>query len=166
MPQPGNGRRMGDARPVTDASEVLVSLAGEGERLRLPFGELVVRVPGEHTGGALSVVEMRLAPHSVGAARHVHHGHQEYFEVREGVMTFDLADGSREVGPDGVVSVPRGRPHGFRNDTAQWVTAVGMFTPAGYEQYFRDVDRLVRDGTEVTADVLADLRARYRTKSA
>lgn len=150
---------------MTDGPEVLVSEAGEGERLRLPFGEIVVRIPGEHTDGALSVVEMRLAPHSVGAAPHIHHGHQEYFEVREGVMTFDLGDVSRSVGPDGVVSVPRGRPHGFRNDTAQWVTAVGMFTPAGYEQYFRDVDRLVRDGAEVTPDVLATCRARYGTVS-
>jgi mannose-6-phosphate isomerase-like protein (cupin superfamily) len=148
---------------MADEPEVLVSEAGEGERLRLPFGELLVRIPGDHTGGALSVVEMRLAPGSVGAAPHVHHGHQEYFVVREGVMTFDLGDASREVGPDGMVTVPRGLPHGFRNDTAQWVTAIGMFTPAGYEQYFRDVARLVRDGAEVTADVLATLRARYRT---
>lgn len=148
---------------MTDGPGVLVSAAGEGERLRLPFGEMVVRVPGDHTEGALSVVEMRLAPNSIGAAPHVHHGHQEYFEVREGVMTFDLGGTSRAVGPDGIVSVPRGRPHGFRNDTAQWVMAVGMFTPAGYEQYFRDVDRLVRDGIEVTPDILAGLRARYRT---
>lgn len=144
--------------------DVVVSEAGEGERLVLPFGEVLVRLSGADTAGALSVVEMRLAPRTVGAAPHVHHGHQEYFEVREGELTFDLDGGSRTVGPDGVVSVPRGRAHGFRNQTDRWVTFVGMFTPAGYEDYFRGVARLVRDGVEVTPEVLAGLRAGYATE--
>jgi hypothetical protein len=65
-------------------------------------------VPGEHIGGALSVVQMRLTPRSVGAAFHVTTATRST-SVREGVMTFDLGDGSRDVGPDGVVSVARGR---------------------------------------------------------
>ncbi|MFC3686755.1 cupin domain-containing protein [Aquipuribacter hungaricus] len=145
--------------------DVVVGAAGEGERLVLPFGEVLVRLSGADTEGALSVVEMRLAPRTVGAALHVHHDHQEYFEVREGELTVDLAAGSRTVGPDGIVSVPRGHAHGFRNGTDRWTTFVGLFTPAGYEDYFREVARLAATGAAVTPDVLAGLRAGYGTEA-
>jgi len=145
---------------------VVVSEAGMGERLLVPFGEVVVRLAGVDTGGALSVVEMRLAPRTVGAEPHVHAAHEEYFAVREGELTFDLGGSSRTVGVDGLVSVPRGHAHGFRNEATAWTMFIGMFTPAGYEDYFRDVARLVGEGVEVTPGVLAGLRAGYGTSPA
>ena len=40
-----------------------------------------------------------------------------------------------------------------------------LYTPAGYEQYFRDVHAAVVAGEEATPDLLARLRARYDTTS-
>ncbi len=147
------------------APSAAVSPHGGGERLVLPWGEVLVRLTGAATEGGLSVVEMRLAPRTVGAAPHVHHGHQEHFQLREGELTFDLGEEVRTLGPGGLVSVPRGLAHGFRNTTDTWAVFVCLFTPGGYEGYFRDVARLAADGADVTPELLAGLRAGYATEA-
>jgi hypothetical protein len=38
-------------------------------------------------------------------------------------------------------------------------------TPAGYENYFRDVHAAVSAGAEATEELLAEFRGRYRTRS-
>lgn len=40
-----------------------------------------------------------------------------------------------------------------------------MYTPPGYEQYFRDVHAAVETGTEITDDLLQRLRGRYDTET-
>ncbi len=40
-----------------------------------------------------------------------------------------------------------------------------MYTPPGYEQYFRDVHAAVEAGIEVTLYLLQELRSRYSTES-
>lgn len=40
-----------------------------------------------------------------------------------------------------------------------------MYTPTGYEQYFRDVQPAVQTGAELTVDLLQDLRGRYTDAS-
>jgi hypothetical protein len=40
-----------------------------------------------------------------------------------------------------------------------------MYTPPGYEQYFRDVHAAVAAGSELTVDLLAELRGNYQTDS-
>ena len=43
--------------------------------------------------------------------------------------------------------------------------ALCLYTPAGCEQYFRDVHAAVAAGGQLTDDLLADLRARHATDS-
>jgi hypothetical protein len=40
-----------------------------------------------------------------------------------------------------------------------------LYTPPGYEQYFRDVHAAVEAGAEITDQLLAELRSRYDTES-
>jgi len=136
----------------------------QAERLVLPFGELVVRVSGESTGGTWAVVEMVLPAGTIGAAPHVHHGHEEYFLVTGGEVAFDLPDGGlEEVGAGGSVAVPRGQAHGFRNLTEYDARLTMLFTPAGYEGYFRDVADATASGEPITPELLAQLRGSYNT---
>lgn len=135
----------------------------EAERLRAPAGEYLVRLSGEHTGGSLAIVEYRFPPGALGAAPHVHHGHEEHFQILDGEVTFDLGDESVAVGAGGTVSVPRGVAHGFRNASDSWASCLFILTPAGYENYFRDIHRALEEGQMLTPDYLNSLRARYRT---
>jgi len=150
---------------VTTFPDVVLSPPSGGEVLELPFGVFTVRISGEQTLGALSVVESVLQPGAVGAAPHVHHGHEEYFLIIAGEVTFDLEDSVETVGEGGAVAVPRGRPHGFRNAGTTPARILGLFTPAGYENYFREVASVAASGEPVTQDLLASLRAKQQTTS-
>ncbi|MQY07073.1 cupin domain-containing protein [Actinomadura macrotermitis] len=138
----------------------------DAERLRAPAGEYLVRLSGAQTGGRLAIVEYTFPPGALGAAPHVHHGHEEHFQILDGEVTFDLADGQVAVGAGGTVSVPRGVAHGFRNASADQARCLFILTPAGYEDYFRDLHRALENGDPLTPDRLAELRAKYRTVSA
>jgi quercetin dioxygenase-like cupin family protein len=148
---------------VTAFPEIVLGPPGDGEVLDLPFGVFTVRISGDQTGGALSVVESILAPGALGAAPHIHHAHEEYFLVTAGEVTFDTADGVLTMPAGGSVSVPRGRPHGYRNATTEPAALTTIFTPAGYENYFREVATEAAAGTPITPALLNDLRAKQLT---
>ncbi|MDQ3404559.1 MAG: cupin domain-containing protein [Actinomycetota bacterium] len=146
---------------------LLIKDADGVERLRAVSGEYRVLLSGADTGGRLAIVEQVLPPGTLGAAPHVHHGHAEDFVVIEGDLTFDtgVAEESRVVSAGGVVSVPKGAAHGYRNASDTDVRCVMTFTPAGYEDYFRLIDELVRAGETPDQDTVARLRARFATES-
>ncbi|QFZ20882.1 cupin domain-containing protein [Saccharothrix syringae] len=136
------------------------------EELPAVGGAYRITLSGADTGGRLAVVEMRLAAGALGAAPHVHHGHEEDFVVLDGEIAFDTGDGDVVVGAGGSVAVPRGSAHGFRNATGEPARCLMILTPAGYEDYFREVSALVAAGHEPTAAELDELRARFRTTPA
>ncbi len=140
-----------------------VRRAGDVERLPAVGGSYEIRLAGSDTGGRLAVVELRLDPGALGAAPHVHHGHEEDFVVLDGELTFATATHDEVLGAGGSLAVPRGTPHGFRNDTAGPARCLMIFTPAGYEDYFREVSRMVAAGHEPSADELDRLRAEFDT---
>jgi quercetin dioxygenase-like cupin family protein len=144
---------------------VAVTRPGDGESLRAPAGSYVVHLSGEQTGGTLAVVEYAFPPGAVGAAPHVHHGHAEHFHILEGEITFDLGGTVMTVGAGGSVSVPVGTAHGFRNASDGWARCLFLLTPAGYENYFRDIHRALEAGETLDTVRLAKLRARYRTQT-
>jgi len=108
-------------------------------------------------------VEYILPPGSTGAAPHVHHGHAEHFHILDGEITFDLDGAETTVGARGSVSVPIGAPHGFRNTSSDWARCLFRLTPAGYENYFRDVHRALEAGQTLDPERLAALRNAYST---
>jgi oxalate decarboxylase/phosphoglucose isomerase-like protein (cupin superfamily) len=83
-----------------------------------------------------------------------------------GEVTFDTADGVLTVGAGGSVSVPRGQAHGYRNATSEAARLTTVFTPAGYENYFRAVASAALEGVEITRSLLNELRAGQRTTPA
>ena len=105
-------------------------------------------------------------PDTVGARPHIHWGHDEYFYVLEGELTVvtDVAEVTLAAGD--LAQAGRGAVHGFRNASVSAPTrALCMYTPPGYEQYFRDVHALVAAGAEPTVDLLRQLRRGYDTDS-
>jgi quercetin dioxygenase-like cupin family protein len=123
----------------------------------------VIRLSGDQTGGVLAIVEHLLPPGGTGAMPHIHYGHAEHFHVLDGQITFDAAGGAEAVGAGGTVSVPVGAVHGFRNVTAEPARCLVVLSPAGYENYFRDLHRALLAGEELDPRRLSELRAAYGT---
>ncbi|MET7279458.1 cupin domain-containing protein [Kribbella sp. NPDC005582] len=149
---------------MTSFPEIVIGASGN--ELLMPFGVLTIRVTGEETAGGLAVVDSVLNAGALGAAPHIHHGHEEYFLIGSGVVTFDTSTGPVEVGPGGSVAVPRGQAHGFRNLTDEPARLTMLFTPAGYENYFRAVAEAFASGEQLTPELLNTLRAAHQTTPA
>lgn len=100
----------------------------EGESLWFDGGLLTFKATGEHTAGALLLLEV-VQPEGKTPPWHVHREADETFYVLEGALLVDI-DGTKHSGRSGgVLVVPRGTPHTFvvTSETARILLA---FTPA------------------------------------
>lgn len=143
----------------------LLRRPAEGELIDVAGVRHFFRLTGEHTGDRFAFEEFTLDPGVVGARPHVHHGHDEYFYVLDGELTLHDGAGEVTVGPGHLLAATRGTPHGFRNAGDDTVRALCLYTPSGYEGYFREVHAAVAAGARITDELLAEFRSRYRTTS-
>ena len=67
------------------------------------------------TSGRLGIAQFAVPPGIVGATPHVHHEHDEWFFVLEGVLTVATEEGEVALLPGDLAYAPRGSVHGFRN---------------------------------------------------
>lgn len=144
----------------------VVVRAGQGELVAAAGLEHLFKLTGEQTGARFGLEEFIVPPGLTGARPHVHWSHDEYFYVLTGQLTVATEDGDVVLDHGDVAAAPRGSMHGFRNaDNHTSVRALCMYTPPGYEQYFRDVHAAVEAGSHVTDDLLRQLRSGYDTES-
>jgi uncharacterized cupin superfamily protein len=107
---------------------------------------------------------------------HTHANEDGFIFVLSGRLGAQVDEATVEVGPGGVVLIPRGVTHTFWNPTATEAVALEFFSPAGLERWFGelaelvthaipDVDGIVasarRHGTELYLDSLPDLLAKH-----
>jgi mannose-6-phosphate isomerase-like protein (cupin superfamily) len=127
-------------------SKSIIVQPGAGKDLRAFGNTLSVMLGGEQTGGAFSVMS-ELAPPGGGPPLHVHGTEDEVFLVVEGRISY-FANGSwSEVGAGGVVYLPRGVEHCYRNvgttPSRHWI----ITTPSGFENFFAHcADEFARPG--------------------
>jgi uncharacterized cupin superfamily protein len=141
--------------------------SGDGELLDVGGIRHLFALTAEHTGGRFGLEEFTLPPATVGARPHVHAAHDEFFVVLSGHLVLSTAGDDVVLAPGDVAAALRGTAHGYRNDSGdQPVRALCLYTPAGYEQYFRDVHAALAAGAEPTDELLATLRSRYGTTPA
>lgn len=151
---------------VSDRVPAVIVRAADGETVPAAGVDHLFKLTGSHTGGRFGLEEFSVPPDTMGARPHIHHGHDEYFYVLAGQLTVASDDGDVTLDPGDLAAAPRGAVHGFRNaDDNHHVRALCMYTPPGYEQYFRDVHASVLAGSEPTPELLRELRSRYQTDS-
>jgi quercetin dioxygenase-like cupin family protein len=127
------------------------------------FNGLGVRflLDGESTGGALAVVEHPIAPRVLAAPTHTHQREDEYSYVLEGRVGFQVGDEVREAGPGEAVAKPRGTPHAFWNPGDEPARLLEIISPAGFEQYFRELAPLLAGAGPPDVAAIGALQARY-----
>jgi len=140
----------------------IVALPGEGRAIPLgDVGVVMMKAEGRATGGTMSAYEFTSPPRTAGPPLHIHRTWDEAFYVLEGEMTF-LIDGEERIAPaDTFVFIPHGVPHTFWNAGDAPVRQLTVFTPAGIEEYFDDVTRVMAAGGEETLDAAMALMERH-----
>lgn len=131
---------LGAVTPMTDGEAIL----------RQENREISILVAREE----VTVTHARYAAGEPVAGPHIHHEHTDAFYVLEGELTFQLGreGDTTTVAAGGVVAVPPGVAHSFRNNSdrvARWLT---IHAPdGGFAAFMRGV----RDGVEVEWDISA-----------
>jgi quercetin dioxygenase-like cupin family protein len=132
----------------------------QGETVQLLALGVRFLIDGERTGGAFCLVEHPLAPRGLGAPVHTHANEDEYTFVLEGKVGIQLGDEVLEAGPGDLVFKPRGVPHAFWNAGDEPVRLLEIISPAGFENYFRELAPLLPP-SEQTGPAIAAVAARY-----
>jgi quercetin dioxygenase-like cupin family protein len=132
----------------------------EGEVVHLLALGVRFMIDGETTGGALSLVEHPLPPRALGAPVHTHRNEDEYSYVLEGHVGVQLGGDLLEAGPSDLVSKPRGLAHAFWNAADEPARILELISPAGFENYFRELAPLLRAGDR-DETAIGDVVSRY-----
>jgi mannose-6-phosphate isomerase-like protein (cupin superfamily) len=135
------------------------------ETIQLWGSIMIVRVPGEATEGAYSVLEY-LAPPTAGAGPHLHEREDETFYILEGALTVQLGDERIRAEPGQAVTLPAGTRHSFANAEQEPLRALVVLRPAGLEGYFRDLGSIAAGHPDAppTREELIDLAEQYGLK--
>jgi mannose-6-phosphate isomerase-like protein (cupin superfamily) len=115
----------------------------DGERVRLLALGVRFLIGGADTDGRFSLVEHPLPARALGSPVHTHHHEDEYSFVLEGRVGVKLGDDTLVAGPGDLVLKPRGVPHAFWNAGDEPARLLEMISPAGFEEYFREMAPLL-----------------------
>ncbi len=132
-----------------------------GERVAWPGLGVRFMIDGDQTDGRFSLIEHPIAPRALAAPTHVHEREDEYSFVLEGRVGFQLGDESLVAGPGELVFKPRRIPHAFWNAGDEPARVLELISPAGFEDYFREIAPLLAGGTPPDFEALGAAQARY-----
>src|SRR3954447_20542891 len=99
-------------------------------------------IDGDETGGNFSLVEHPIAPRHLAAPLHIHEREDEYSYVLEGRLGALLGDEVVYAEPGDLVFKPRNQWHTFWNAGDEPCRILEIIAPAGFEDFFRELDGL------------------------
>ena len=135
--------------------------AGDGERLAMGPASVAIKATGEDTAGTFYLGEAEIPPGFPGPPPHVHEQLHDMFYVLEGELTMRVGDDERALGPGTFVCVPPGVVHTFSNPGDAPVRFLNFNTPAGWENYMRDLAAAAREGRPATSEEIGRIASRY-----
>jgi quercetin dioxygenase-like cupin family protein len=140
--------------------DAVVHLPGDGERHIAGSTKIVIKATGADTGGTFFLSESTIAPGFPGPPPHRHERLVDMFYVLDGVLTVRVGDETRQLRPGSFVCVPPGVVHTFSNTSDAPVRFLNFNTPAGWENYMRDL-AAAGESAPLTPEVIGRIASRY-----
>src|SRR3954468_5962891 len=130
---------------VSAAPTLTIVQPGKGRNGTLGTIGVDFKLWGADTGGAVSVVEH---PFAVGALvpPHLHTREDEYSIVTGGEIGFRSGDREVVLAAGGYITKPRGEMHAMWNAGAVPARMIEIISPAGFEDFFREMADAVESG--------------------
>src|SRR5260370_1921938 len=117
---------------------------GAGSSVRNPVGgQVVFKLRGEQSEGAMSVMETVAAPEE-GPPLHFHQLNAEWICVVEGEMRLRLAEDVVPAPAGSFAFIPRGTAHTWQNVGREPAVLLAMIAPAGLERFFERYAELTK----------------------
>jgi quercetin dioxygenase-like cupin family protein len=141
--------------PTTTTAPHTVLASDEGLRLQSgPGRDLIFKVTGEDTAGALDYFIVEVAPHG-GPPLHVHHRQEETIHVLKGRFKVRIGNDLFELDEGGFAYLPSKVPHAFLNLTDQPAEIIVVYTPGGGHTFYEELGPATRNGEPDRAVVAA-----------
>jgi mannose-6-phosphate isomerase-like protein (cupin superfamily) len=130
------------------------------------LGEAHILVDGKDSGGAWWLGQFREDPGFM-TSLHFHYQMDEQFFVLDGVLSLHLDGKWHDLEAGAIALVPHGAPHAQGNTGKEPVRFLGSGNPAGFEDFFPELHKLVSrlspSDLHFGAEV-ANILVRYDTK--
>lgn len=142
-------------------ADAVIHGPGDGERHEAGGGSaIVIKATGVDTAGSFFLSETVIAAGFQGPPPHRHEQLHDMFYVLEGVLTVLAGEETHQLPPGTFVCVPPGVTHTFSNTSDQPVRFLNFNTPAGWENYMRDLGQAAQAGP-LTSDVMGRIASQY-----
>lgn len=126
--------------PPDDLTRALRFAQADGEttpHIGLVGDTYTITVPGKDTNGRFCVIDMHVPPGG-GPPPH-RHEFEETFILLDGEMQITFRGQKSTLCAGDTVNVPSNAPHQFHNASSQPVRMICICSPAGNDEFFRDV---------------------------
>jgi mannose-6-phosphate isomerase-like protein (cupin superfamily) len=123
--------------------------------------ELQVKITGEDTAGAFSVVEFRLDPVTLGAPLHVHHNEDLFLTVLDGELVIQIDEQAAAIKSNQSIKITRSTPFAVWNQSNHAVRFLEILQPAGFEQSFFELDEIFSADQAVEYKAICALEMKY-----
>jgi quercetin dioxygenase-like cupin family protein len=142
------------ARPDTDASLEHVALVGD---------TYTILLRGEDTAGRYCLIDMHIPPGG-GPPPH-RHDFEETFMVLEGELEATFRGVKQIVRGGETIHIPANAPHQFHNATDKAARTLCICSPAGQENFFKEVSVPVATRTTPPPPLDEAAEAEFRAKA-
>jgi quercetin dioxygenase-like cupin family protein len=114
------------------ASETVVRPAGTGDAIWMLGGRYEIKVAGDETNDAMTVVEMWM-PAGFGPPPHTHPGTESVY-VLQGRLRYHIGEETVEGGPGSFFHIPAGTLEFF--EPTEELRVLVTYTPGGIDKFF------------------------------
>lgn len=125
---------------------VVAVAPSEGQTVWVLGDRYTFKVTGEQTNGMYTLIEQQVMPQS-RPPPHIHHTEDEAFYMLEGEVTFFSGNATVQATAGTFIHVPRGTVHTFKNESSAPARMLVLITPAGFEQFFKEVGQSTNDAS-------------------
>ena len=134
---------------------------GDGEQVPLGGLDIIVKITSDQTGGALAISETVVEPGRLIPV-HVHDTEDEFCYVIDGRIGVLIGEEELTADAGTWVLKPRGIPHTFWNPGPNQARTIEIITPAGFENFFREISGIFNADGPPDLERLTSTAARYR----
>jgi mannose-6-phosphate isomerase-like protein (cupin superfamily) len=139
--------------------QATVHRPGEGEHIGGPT-TVTIKVTGQETNDSFYLGEALVEPGFPGPPPHIHEHLHDMFYVLDGMLTMRLGEETIELPTGSFVCVPPGVVHTFSNPGETPVCFLNFNTPAGWENYMRDLGAALAERSP-SQEEIGQIASRY-----
>lgn len=122
-----------------------------------------ILLSGEVTAGRFTLIDMHIPPGG-GPPPH-RHDFEESFTILEGELEATFRGKKSTVKAGETISIPANAPHQFHNSSAQPARILCICSPAGQENFFKEVGVPVATRTTAPPKLNSEEQAAFRAKA-